>query len=95
MKAVLTLVLFLITGISALANTGTPVNEFNPEIKSYEQAKTPKMDNFLDGGIVIASIDFEVEIANAKSVARLYKFKNSRIKIALTFTTKRNRAKMA
>jgi len=95
MKVVLTLVFFLITGISALANTGTLVNEFNPKTKSYEQATTLKMDIFLDSGLVVASIDFEVEIANAKSVARLYKFKNSRIKKALTFTTKRNSAKMA
>lgn len=29
------------------------------------------------------------------TVARLYKFKNSRIKKALSFTTKRNKAKLA
>ncbi len=33
--------------------------------------------------------------ANENSVARLYKFKNSKIKKALSFTTKRNKAKLA
>ncbi|MBD0851054.1 hypothetical protein [Maribacter arenosus] len=32
---------------------------------------------------------------NENSVARLYKFKNSKIKKALSFTTKRNKAKLA
>jgi len=32
---------------------------------------------------------------NENTVARLYKFKNSRVKKALSFTTKRNKAKMA
>ncbi|MDE3743246.1 hypothetical protein [Maribacter polysaccharolyticus] len=32
---------------------------------------------------------------NGNTVARLYKFKNSRVKKALSFTTKRNKAKMA
>ncbi|MFK5972785.1 MAG: hypothetical protein QM485_05845 [Flavobacteriaceae bacterium] len=33
--------------------------------------------------------------ANENSVARLYKFKNSKVKKALSFTTKRNKAKLA
>ncbi|WP_282053589.1 hypothetical protein [Maribacter luteus] len=33
--------------------------------------------------------------SNENTVARLYKFKNSRVKKALSFTTKRNKAKMA
>ena len=32
---------------------------------------------------------------NENTVARLYKFKNSRVKKALSFTTKRNKAKLA
>jgi hypothetical protein len=32
---------------------------------------------------------------NENTVARLYKFKNSKIKKALSFTTKRNKAKLA
>ncbi|PHQ59431.1 MAG: hypothetical protein COC08_08695 [Maribacter sp.] len=33
--------------------------------------------------------------AKENSVARLYKFKNSKVKKALSFTTKRNKAKLA
>ncbi len=95
MKAVLTLVLVIITGAAALANTGKPVKEINPQIESYVQITSHKMDTLLDSGIVVASNNSEIEIANTKSIARLYKFKNSRIKKALAFTTKRNKAKMA
>ncbi len=95
MKAILTILFVIVLGASAFANTGTRVNEFNPKIESNEQATTTKMDIILDSGIVDASNNFEVKNTNTKSIARLYKFKNSRIKTALTFTTKRNRAKMA
>ncbi len=37
----------------------------------------------------------ETTTETATEVARLYKFKNSRIKKALSFTTKKNKAKMA
>ncbi len=37
----------------------------------------------------------EVKTETTTEVARLYKFKNSRVKKALSFTTKRNKAKMA
>ena len=37
----------------------------------------------------------EIKLENTTEVARLYKFKNSRVKKALAFTTKRNKAKMA
>ncbi len=36
-----------------------------------------------------------IKTAGETKVARLYKFKNSRIKKALSFTTKRNKAKLA
>ncbi len=36
-----------------------------------------------------------IKTAEEAKVARLYKFKNSRIKKALSFTTKRNKAKLA
>lgn len=95
MKAVLTILFVIVLGASASANSGSRVNDFNPKIETYEQVGTLKMDILLDSGTVVASYDNEVETANEKSVARLYKFKNSRIKKALTFTTKRNKAKMA
>lgn len=37
----------------------------------------------------------ELNLATKTEVARLYKFKNARVKKALSFTTKRNKAKMA
>ena len=37
----------------------------------------------------------EVVIEKNTEVARLYKYKNARVKKALSFTTKRNKAKMA
>ena len=51
-----------------------------------------------------AKVDVKVETitktivtptTNENTVARLYKFKNSRVKKALSFTTKRNKAKLA
>ena len=95
MKAVLTILFIIVLGVSALANTGTIENDLNPKIESYEQVTTLKMDILLDSGIVVAADVNEIENANQKSIARLYKYKNSRIKKALTFTTKRNKAKMS
>ncbi|WP_245603321.1 hypothetical protein [Maribacter antarcticus] len=37
----------------------------------------------------------ELKEENTAEVARLYKFKNARVTKVLTFTTKRNKAKMA
>lgn len=51
-----------------------------------------------------AKVDIKVETvqkaivtstSNGNTVARLFKFKNSRVKKALSFSTKRNKAKMA
>ncbi len=36
-----------------------------------------------------------IKTSEETKVARLYKFKNSRVKKALSFTTKRNKAKLA
>ncbi|MDC6367474.1 MULTISPECIES: hypothetical protein [Flavobacteriaceae] len=48
---------------------------------------------------ITASVELNIEIQeqveNGKEVARLYKFKNSRVKKALSFKTKKNRAKLA
>lgn len=95
MKPILTILSVIVFGTSALAHSGKVLSDGNPKIAVNEQVATLKMDNLLDSGIVIASDVNEVENANEKSIARLYKFKNSRIKKALTFTTKRNKARMA
>ena len=95
MKAALTILFVIVSGASALANADNQVNEITLKIETHDQTTGPKMDILLDRGIVVAPNVIEVEIANGKSVARLYKFKNSRIKKALSFTTKKNKAKMA
>ncbi|MFT5737736.1 MAG: hypothetical protein ACI9SG_002086 [Maribacter sp.] len=44
---------------------------------------------------IITETAAELHLENTTEVARLYKFKNARVTKALSFTTKRNRAKMA
>lgn len=86
MKAILTLVLVIIFGATALANTND-----THDIK----VETIEMGIVLDTG-ADATIDFEeVEISEENEVARVYKRKNARVKKAISFTTKRNRAKLA
>lgn len=79
MKAILTLFFVLTLGTVAQAH----------ETKKIEAVETEV--------VLLTSIETveEVEITTENNVARLYKFKNSRIKKALSFRTKRNRAKMA
>ncbi len=85
MKAILTLLIVLLFGAMALAQN----TENNVEVESF------KMDIVLDGGISAIVPSIEISKSEQNQVTRLYKFKNSRIKKALTFTTKRNKAKMA
>ncbi|MFT5736628.1 MAG: hypothetical protein ACI9SG_000972, partial [Maribacter sp.] len=44
---------------------------------------------------IITETAAELHLENTTEVARLYKFKNARVTKALSFTTKRNKAKMA
>ena len=50
--------------------------------------------NTIEMGIVTEAVK-ELNLDTKTEVARLYKFKNARVKRALSFTTKRNGAKMA
>lgn len=95
MKAILTILFVLLSGVAALANTNDQRLELNPKIQSYDEVKFSQMGDFVDSGIVVATKYNEVETGTKKEVARLYKFKNSRIKKALAFSTKKNKAKMA
>jgi hypothetical protein len=45
--------------------------------------------------IVTSTENKEASLKSTNEVARLYKYKNSRVKKALSFTTKKNKAKMA
>ena len=79
MKAILTILFVLFIGVTAQAQNNAQ------ELK----AETIEM------GIAVISSSKVVSLEKETEVARLYKFKNSRIKKALKFTTKRNKAKMA
>lgn len=95
MKPILTLLSVLLFSTSAVAHTDKVTYDVNSQILVNEQVETLKMDRLLDSGTVIASTFNTIENADRKGLARLYKFKNSRIKKALTFTTRRNKARMA
>ncbi len=44
---------------------------------------------------IVTETAFELNLETKTQVARLYKFKNARVKKELSFSTKRNAAKMA
>ena len=52
-------------------------------------------DTMSDSKVETVEMTIVTSTTNENSVARLYKFKNSKIKKALSFTTKRNKAKLA
>ncbi len=79
MKTIATLIFVLFIGVAAQAQTAT------------EEVKVETIEMT----IVTSTINEEVTLETSTEVARLYKYKNSRVKKALSFTTKRNKAKMA
>ncbi len=79
MKTIATLIFVLFIGVAAQAQNTT------------EQVKVETIEMT----IVTSTENKEVTLEKTNEVARLYKYKNSRIKKALSFTTKRNKAKMA
>ena len=79
MKTIATLIFVLFIGVAAQAQTAT------------EEVKV----DTIEMTIVTSTTSKEATLETATEVARLYKFKNSRVKKALSFTTKRNKAKMA
>jgi len=85
MKAIITLILVLLFGATALAhNTATDV-----------KVEVSQMGIVLDSSIDAPVITNEITAAKENTVARLYKFKNSRVKKALSFSTKKNNPKLA
>jgi hypothetical protein len=84
MKAFLTLVLILLLGAVALAQNDT----------DYGKVETFQMDIILDVSLPVSHHRGQDEAAKENAVARLYKFKNSRIKKALSFSTKKNNPKL-
>ena len=79
MKTLITLIFVLFIGVAAQAQTTTE----DVKVETIEMT------------IVTETTIEEVVADKNTEVARLYKRSNSRVKKALTFSTKRNRAKMA
>ncbi len=79
MKTLVTLIFVLFISFAAQAQNNTA------EVKVETVAMS----------IVIETAEVEVTAEEETKVARLYRRANSRVKKALSFTTKRNRAKVA
>lgn len=85
MKSIITLVLVLFFAVMAMAQTQ----------KNHDKVYTTQMDIVLVVSLPI-SLDMEkVGFTKKNSVARLYRYQNSRIKKALSFKTKKDRPKLA
>ncbi|WP_422081114.1 hypothetical protein [Ulvibacterium sp.] len=85
MKSILTLLIVLLFGAMALAqNTQTDV-----KVESIE------MGVVLDGSLTFPVATFQGSQPVQDQVAHLYKFRNARVKKALSFRTKKNKAKLA
>ena len=82
MKAIVTIIFIIFFGITAQAQNNTKEVKVATIEMSIVTTTTTETKN-------------EVKTDTTTEVARLYKFKNSRVKKALSFTTKRNKAKMA
>ncbi len=79
MKTIATFILVLFIGVAAKANT------------TAKEVKVTTIEMSIVTDIVIKET---AKLEKTTEVARLYRRKNSRVKKALSFTTKRNRPKM-
>lgn len=84
MKAILTLIFVTAFGAAALAQN----------VENHDEIQSIEMGVVLDSGANSTDTYQEIKTVNENQVARLYKFKNSKIKNALDFTTKRDKAKL-
>ena len=82
MKTIATLIFILFIGVTAQAQNAT-------ELVKVETIEMTIVTN------TTSNENKEAALENKNEVARLYKYKNSRVKKALSFTTKKNKAKMA
>ncbi len=79
MKTIATLIFVLFISVAAQAQNATE----EVKVDTVEMTSTT------------ATVKEDVTIETKNEVARLYKFANSRVKKALSFATKKNKAKMA
>ncbi len=85
MKAILTFALILFFGGISMAqqsNNDQKVDTFQVEVVQF-------LENSEE------SSSEQVNVSKKQSIARLYRFKNSRVKKALFFTTKKDKPKLA
>jgi len=82
MKTIATIFFIFFIGTAAQAQNNT--NDVNPEASG----ETIEMG-------IVSETSNTLNLENTTEVARLYKFKNARVKKALSFTTPRNKAQMA
>ena len=80
MKTILTLIAVISLGTQAIAQ------DINKEVK---------VETTTEMVVLKSEVNIEKQITTENEVARLYMFKNSRIKKALAFRTKRNKSKLA
>jgi len=85
MKSILTLLFVVVLSATAVANPGD----------NHVKVKPIKMDLVLDHNTNSVSDYKTIETATQEEVARLYRRKNTRVKRALSFRTKRTKAKLA
>ncbi len=85
MKTLLTLILVTTFGATALAQN----------IESHDKIQSAEMGIILDAGFFGVDVDKKMETDTESTVAQLYMFKNSRVKKALAFRTKNDKAKLA
>lgn len=84
MKSILTLLIVLLFGAMAMAqNTQTDV-----KVESIE------MGVVLDGSLTVSIATLQSSQPIQDQVARLYKFRNARVKKALSFSTKKTKAQL-
>jgi len=80
MKNILTIIFVITLGVFAQAQN----NVTDVKVNTVEMSV-----------VIISAIDTDTVTEDTLEVARLYRRANSKVKKALSFTTKRNRAKMA
>ncbi|RIV45308.1 hypothetical protein [Flagellimonas pelagia] len=66
---------------------------FGTVAMAQDTSKEVKVDTVTVG--VELNIDLNASVKQNREVARLYKFKNSKVKKELSFTTKKDKAKLA
>jgi hypothetical protein len=63
---------------------------------SFAQDKSPEKQTIItEKGLALTSAKKEISLNTQNNLAGIYKYKNSKIKMALTFTTKRDRPRLA